>query len=229
MLADVVPPLVRVGVGPADAGRDGRVDGRTHLRGKGPAGDDAAERDGQPGGCLPPGAQVLDTVQAALLVGEAAFMDDHAAVHLAADQGVHDPVKTHHHQVAAARAVEAQQQDRGGVLAGDGDPPLLHGSAAAAGGDQQGPAAAPQGRAGLEQGVAVEHVAERVAGDLAHIHAPGQGPGVQGFHVLQHRLGKGHALQVDAAVHQGVEDVGVVGTGRKAQGQGGGVSHEAVH
>ncbi len=95
--------------------------------------------------------RILDTMQAALLVSEAAFVDDHAAVHLATGGGVHDPVEAHHHQVEAVRAVQPQQQGRGGVLPGDGDPPLLTGPPRSPAVMSNGPPQPRWGRAGVEQ------------------------------------------------------------------------------
>ncbi|EKD35839.1 MAG: hypothetical protein ACD_75C01760G0001 [uncultured bacterium] len=183
-----------------------------------PAGDNTAERDRQAKTLLPPLAKILQADQASLPVREAGFVDDDSCVHLTFADGIHDQVKAHLHQLATLGEKHLQEKRRGGQFAGNGNPLAgkLAGLAACPG-YQQGAAAPPQGTAGGQDTVLVENMTQGMTGEFGDIKLCGQCPQIELFHVFQERRTEDHVAHGNLTVNQGIEDKGVVGTGRKPQ------------
>ena len=76
--------------------------------------DVAAERKRQAGLAQPPGAHVLPEVEAVVLEGELALVDEQPDVHLAPRHGVLDLVEGHDH-LHRVGLVEPEGQARGGA------------------------------------------------------------------------------------------------------------------
>lgn len=110
VFADEFRRGARVGIGIVHAGRDGRFDGAGQLHGHVAAHGDGAQRQGRMIGGFPPLPQVQQLHQAAVGIGETAFMDDDAHVRLAGEHRVHDIAEEHLFARALEAAVQGQQQ-----------------------------------------------------------------------------------------------------------------------
>ena len=87
-------------------------------------------------------------------------------------------------------------------------------------GDQKRATAPAQGRACGKHAVLVAQIAVGMAGKLGDIESALHGPGVQGLDVVQDRRRQFRPGVGNQAVHQGIENIGVVRTWRIAQTQG---------
>src|SRR3954471_21254131 len=85
------------------------------------ANDVAAEWEWQTGFLEPPGAHVGDEVEAFVLVGELAFVDQQAGIHIAALHHLLDLIEGYDHR-REVRLVEPERQVRAGHHSGDGYP-----------------------------------------------------------------------------------------------------------
>ena len=187
-----------------DAGPDLGVDPARDLGPEAALDGDGAERDRRLHLALPHLAEIGELDETLVGVGEAALVDQDAAVDLAAQHRVLDEVEAH--LDGAEVAEEAEQEGGGGAGPGDGDAPARR---PVAGGDQQRPDAEAGGAARPQHRVAVADVAEAGDRDLRHLqHAP-----VQCLDVVE------RDLEAADVMDQVVEGEGVVGAGRDAEGQ----------
>jgi len=146
-------------------------------------------------------------------------VDDDSRVNLAIGNRGHDPVKAHNHSLRSPGQIQTKKKGRGGIFPGNGDPgpPMGHKILIAA--HQQGPATPSQGGTGAQEHVVVEKMAQGVKGKFGHIQIFLHGPPVQLLDIGQQRLGQ-DKRRVDQAMGQGIEDIGVIWTGRVTYGNG---------
>jgi len=214
VLGDVRGAGGRVASGRDDAGVDGGCDAVDRGRRQVAPDRDAAQRDRRAGPDLPPVAQIDDAVQPVLGIGEARLVDDQARIDLARLDRRHDRVVAHLDPAHAGRRVEIEQQVRRRPAPGRGDGRVAQLQPLVAGHDQR-PHAVPHRAARRQHPPVVGDPSEGVVGHLRDVQLAVLSQTVQPLDVLEpdgpRQVGR------DDAVHQRVEDEGVVGAGREAE------------
>ena len=216
VFADEFRRGARVGIGIVHAGRDGRFDGAGQLHGHVAAHGDGAQRQGRMIGGFPPLPQVQQLHQAAVGIGETAFMDDDAHVRFAGEHRIHDIAEEHLFARALEAAVQGQQQVGRGHEARHGHAgrfPFFFGQVLA--GHHQRAAAPAQGGARGHDGIIVHDVGHHAQRKFGHRQLLLPGKGIELLHVghVRREVRRGRHQMVQ----QGMEDIGIIGTGRKAQ------------
>ena len=213
---DIFARESRVGEGEAYALGEKPFEAALDLFGQRAPYDYGAERQRQGGLALPQGAEVGHKLQVAASVDETALVYQHAGIVIAALDGF-GYLREEHRRLVGYFGEEVRQH---GVCRGV-DARYRHaayGRGVAPAAHEQLPVSASEGRAAVEQFVAVGDGGQQRGAYLADV-----GPGIE--HPAVQLLDVGipdielHAPGVDAPVYDGIECEGVVGAGRYLQRQ----------
>ena len=180
----------------------------------------SAQRDGRTCFILPEFAEVEEAGQAFLGVREAVLVNDHAAVHLAAEHGLFYPGEDHESFVTGVWEREGEEQVRRGPFAGDGNRRrayISQGYGFAR--DKQRTNSFTERAAGVKQLVVVQDQRQYPVAYFGDIKAPLKCPLIEGLHIFQCDV-KVQAVGIDLFVDEGIEYEGVVWTWAKTESEG---------
>ena len=210
--------ILRVRIGIDKAGRNGvlHTAGQCHRQvaphGNGP------QRQGQRKFGLPPLPQIKQFYKALPGIGKAPLVDNQPKIGLAAGNGSHNVAEQHFLARAQKTAVQVQQQVGRGQQTGHchrGIAPVFGLKVFA--GHHKGAAAPAKRRARRHQGIIVHYLCGCAKRHLGYIQGFLPRKIVQFFHIGHvRRKGRGNRHKV---VQHGVEDIGIVGAGRKTKRQ----------
>ena len=205
--------------GPPDAFQHRLLDLPDQRRVQAVSGGDPPQGDRQSRFFLPPGPEIHHRQEPGGLKGETAFVNDYPAVGLSGRNGLENPIVGGEHPLAGVRRPQPKQQVGGGPAAGQRNPAMWHvRTVQAFSGDQHRAAAEPHGRPAAKQPVSVFGFEPGVKGELGDVQRSPQGQFVEGLHIMENRLHpvSGHP---HVAAGNGVEHIGVIGTGGIAECQ----------